>query len=1004
MGSIVLGRSLRIGVDVGGTNTDAVLLDTSATAAPNRGVLAFCKTATTGPNVSDGIETALRNVLEQTNADKSQIACVTIGTTHFINAVVEQDPRRLSRVAVIRLSKSFTKDIPPFSDFPPALGRIMNGYHGFVDGGLQIDGSQEAPIVESQVHKECERIRALGIRSIVISGVFSPLDQRFRQEQVVRDMILKCLPGVDVVCSSEISTLGLLERENASILNASILRFARRTIRAFRASIRRLGLDCALFLTQNDGTVISASAAAEVPIRTFSSGATNSIRGAAYLGSHQLKGESNKASIIVLDIGGTTSDVGVLLPSGFPRQASAYVTIAGIKVNFSMPHVESIGLGGGSIIKCDDSGKVTVGPESVGHQLTSMARVFGGDTLTATDVAVACGAKIGDSLLATEISHSIITESRAIMKVKLERVIDLMKTSPDPLAVMVVGGGSIIMPDRLEGVSQLVSPPYSSVANAVGAAVAKVGGHVDMIQDMSTKSVNELKESARLEAVKRAVDAGADVNTVTLAEMEVIPVQYTANQVRIIAKVVGDLRTPDHTKDQPLEDEGESLDREDICIAGAQKDEVVEAEDSLPIDIDSYSPKVVKNEQSGRLEWVLTELDVCFLADGCYVLGCAGGGSPSSHCLHIRNQLKLGHVVRVIDPRTLPPDAVVSWGGYMGSPAVSVERLAGTENVQALDELMEHLKMESFDAVMALEIGGGNGLQQLLIGSSKYYDRPVVDADWMGRAYPTIWQTSISTHEAGQLVPCVLASGSGNSIIMTKAVDDEIVDRGVRACCAEMGSMAGLAAKPTTADRVVKYGITNTLSLAWRIGRCIARAQANSTVNRVAEDIIEEIGGPSSAKVLFRGKIVSVERRLYKGHTYGEIVIQQLSISEQETSHNTSTSVATGGTLKIPFKNENIYAQHTSDNGRERYIATVPDLITVLDTQSGRALGVPEYRYGVLVTVLWIACSPRWTDTAEALRCGGPSAFGYDIPYEPLGTYMETESVLSEFGAKAGLG
>lgn len=237
---------------------------------------------------------------------------------------------------------------------------------------------------------------------------------------------------------------------------------------------------------------------------------------------------------------------------------------------------------------------------------------------------------------------------------------------------------------------------------------------------------------------------------------------------------------------------------------------------------------------------------------------------------------------------------------------------------------------------------------------------------------------------------------------MNEAVDDEFVDRGVRASCSEMGSLAGLAVKPTTADRVMKYGITNTLSLAWRIGRCIARAQACNTVVSVAEDIIEEIGGSSAAKVLFRGKIVSVERRLYKGHTYGEIVIQQVSNSEQEGSH-IAASVATGGFLKIPFKNENIYALHTASDGTEQYIATVPDLIAVLDTQSGRALGVPEYRYGVLVTVLGIACSPRWTDSEESLRCGGPSAFGYDIPYTPLGTYVEPMSVIHEFANKAGL-
>ena len=117
-------------------------------------------------------------------------------------------------------------------------------------------------------------------------------------------------------------------------------------------------------------------------------------------------------------------------------------------------------------------------------------------------------------------------------------------------------------------------------------------------------------------------------------------------------------------------------------------------------------------------------------------------------------------------------------------------------------------------------------------------------------------RTTLCVHDPGQLVPCAIASGDGKSIIMTKSSNDEIVDRALRAACAEMGSRVGKAAKPTTKDRLVKFSVLNTLSLAWRIGRCIARAQANSTSGTVAEQIIDEVGGPETAKVLFRGKIV----------------------------------------------------------------------------------------------------------------------------------------------------
>lgn len=112
-----------------------MVLDPSLSSTPERGVLAQHKTPTTSPNVTDGIEAAVRIVLEQSAIDRNRIACLTIGTTHFVNAIVEHDARRLSKVAIMRLSKSFTKEIPPFSDFPPALKKIMNGYYCFVSGG-----------------------------------------------------------------------------------------------------------------------------------------------------------------------------------------------------------------------------------------------------------------------------------------------------------------------------------------------------------------------------------------------------------------------------------------------------------------------------------------------------------------------------------------------------------------------------------------------------------------------------------------------------------------------------------------------------------------------------------------------------------------------------------------------------------------------------------------------------------------------------------------------------
>ncbi|KAI7239233.1 beta subunit of N-methylhydantoinase A/acetone carboxylase [Hortaea werneckii] len=991
--STTRGQSVRIGVDVGGTNTDAVAVDPSEQFTDSRGVLAHHKTPTT-PDVTEGIEKAVRTVLEKSALSAQKIASITVGTTHFINAVVERDARRLRRVAILRLSKSFLREVPPFSEFPAALTSIIKGYVGYCDGGLHIDGSEEAPINEAQVMERCAEIKNLGLSAVVVVGAFSPIDELFQQENKVRDLVLRELPGVDVIASHEVANIGLLERENASILNAAILRYAKRTVKGFRRAMKALQLTCPLFLTQNDGTLLESAAAANIPIRTFSSGATNSMRGAAYLAGH----ETGNSSAIVVDIGGTTADVGVLLPSGLPRQASAYVTVAGVRVNYSLPHLHSIGLGGGSIVRKTD-GKVTVGPESVGHYLTRDALVFRGKVTTASDIAVASGkADIGDKDSVKDLDNNFVLQAGKQIKRLLEGAVDIIKTSPEPLPVLLVGGGAVLAPASLDGASELKLPPFHDVANAVGAAVSKVGGIVDIIQGVADQSVLEAVEYAKSMAIQRAIDAGAIRETIIIAEMDSLPVTYVANQLRTIVKAVGEL----DIKMQPSQLDDEVDDESDDELE-ASKNFAVKVIDEPPVDPTIYKPTVVKNEQTHIQEWQITETDINYLADGCYVLGCAGGGSPAASKIQLRDMLRAGHKMKVIDASALNETANIYWGGHMGSPATSNERLQSLETVHAFYALMEYLRHDSFDAVMGLEIGGGNGMEPFLVGSSRFFDRPVIDGDWMGRAYPTYWQTTLAVHAPGELVPCVIDSGDGKTIIMTKASNDEIVDRALRASCAEMGSRVGKAAKPTTTDRVRKFGVLNTVSLAWRIGRCIARAEATNTLSNVAEAVINEVGGPKSAKILFRGKIVNVERRLFKGHSYGSITITSLTASEEdfpEAAAERMPAVATGGTLTIPFKNENIYAEHTTEDGKKTIIASVPDLICVLDSGSGRSLGVPEFKYGFRATVLGITCSPRWTETPAGLQIGGPKAFGYDIEYKPLGEYAEPRSVIEEYATR----
>ena len=923
----------------------------------------------------------MKHVLEISKVPLDEIVCLIIGTTSFINAVVEQDARRLKKVGILRLSKSFLREIPPFSEFPPGLAKLCDGYLGYVDGGLAIDGSEESPVNENQVLEHCRKMKGLEIKSVVVAGVFSPIDETFHQEDRVQELVQREMPGVDVVCSHRVANIGFKERENASILNASILHFARRTIHAFKASMQELHLSCPLYLTQNDGTIVDAVSAMEYPIKTFSSGATNSMRGAAYLAGTGLDRET---STIVVDMGGTTSDVGVLERSGFPRQAPAYVSIAGVTVNYSLPLLHSIALGGGSIVRHHDS-VVTIGPDSVGYHLESESYVFGGRTLTTTDISVAAGKGIvGNKDLVSDMTLETISKSEVIIRKSLEDAIDVVKTSPEPLPVLLVGGGAIIAPTELRGASRIVRPAFHDVANAVGAATSKVGGTIDIIQSTAKQTVAEAVEYAKKLAVERAVASGAEPSSVTIADVDSIPLQYVTNQIRTVVRAVGDL---DNTRQRgQLANVARDMDLEEYAVEEVEKAPAA-ASVMSNMDVSEYRPDVQRCD-GGRLEWNITETDLQFLATGMYVLGCAGGGNPESTRIMLQDQLRAGHRMRVVSADSLADHSNIYWGGHMGSPAVSVERLASSETVEAVKVLMEYLQHDQFDAVMGLEVGGANGLEPFLLGSSKYFDRPVIDADWMGRAYPTYWQTTLAAHKPGELVPCAIDSGDGNSIIMTRASTDEIVDRALRGSCSEMGSRVGMAARPTTGSRVKEYGVINSCSLAWRIGRCIAIAQATNTVSTVAEAIVSEVGGLEAGKILFRGKITSVERRLHKGHSYGEVAITGTASERPEME-----AMVEGGTLKIPFKNENVMAEHDRDG----VIASVPDLIAVLDAGTGRALGVPEYRYGVQVVVLGIACSQRWLESELGLKIGGPSAFGFDFEYKPLGLYKEPRSVLAEF-------
>ena len=511
--------SLRIGIDVGGTNTDAVLMAGTE-------VIAKIKTPTT-EDVTSGITTALRHVLETSGTATDQIAGVMIGTTHFTNAVVER--RRLEPTAAIRLGLPATAALPPFVDWPDDLADTLGRHAYLVHGGHEFDGREISPLDPEELKGVAADIREKGITAVAISSVFSPVNTSM--EEQAAELIAAEVPGSSVTISSEIGRIGLLERENAAILNACLRPLARQTVAAFRRAIAELGITAPLYLTQNDGTLMSADFAEQYPVLTFASGPTNSMRGAAFL--------SGLKDAMVVDVGGTTSDVGALT-HGFPREASVAVDIGGVRTNFRMPDVYSFGLGGGSLVREEP---LRVGPQSVGFRITEQALVFGGDTLTTTDVAVAAGvANIGDPSRVNGLASALVTATMARIQEMTEAAVDRMKTSAEPIPVIVVGGGSILVAKPVAGASEMVKPLHYEAANAVGAAIGQISGEVDRVYSLESRSRTDAIDDAKAEATAKAVAAGADAGTIQIVDVEDVPLTYLpGNATRIRVKAVGDL-------------------------------------------------------------------------------------------------------------------------------------------------------------------------------------------------------------------------------------------------------------------------------------------------------------------------------------------------------------------------------------------------------------------------------------------------------------------------------
>jgi N-methylhydantoinase A/oxoprolinase/acetone carboxylase beta subunit len=469
---------LRIGVVSGETTTDAVALD-----ARDR-LLAAARVATTGA-VGDDIATAMRAIVADDAVKPEAVRWVMFGTGHALEDVAAVVGMR--KVAVVRIGGPLTMSVPPLATWPPALRAAVSAGETVVAGGSEYDGRAPVALDADAIARF---LSGLGDRAqaVAICGVFAPVSPA--HELVAADIVRRELGAlIHVSLSHEIGSVGLLERENTTVLNATLGEAAEQLCAAARSTLVATGIDAELLLAQNDGTLMSVDHARRFPALMIASGPGTTIGGAAHL--------SGVGDAVVMAIGARTTYIGGLV-NGIPRDRIGPTDISGVRTSLRLPDARGVAVGTSSITNNSAVGLPIEADRATAAQRRAFVRAL-----------LSADATLSDAL----------GEARATRPV---------------LPLVVVGPGQRLVPDQLEGVSEVIRPQDGEFAHAIGAAVASVGGQFARICLDRPETRQAVLEEVRAAALARAIDAGAHRGRVAVVEVEKVPLTHLVHPALLI--------------------------------------------------------------------------------------------------------------------------------------------------------------------------------------------------------------------------------------------------------------------------------------------------------------------------------------------------------------------------------------------------------------------------------------------------------------------------------------
>lgn len=343
--------------------------------------------------------------------------------------------------------------------------------------------------------------------------------------------------------------------------------------------------------------------------------------------------------------------------------------------------------------------------------------------------------------------------------------------------------------------------------------------------------------------------------------------------------------------------------------------------------------------------------DVAALAAGAAIFGTGGGGAVHTAQMAVETALEEHGPVELVQVGDLGPDDLVLLMSGIGAPSVGIEMLAAEGEPQRLLEVAEHQLGRRVTTLMAAEIGGSNGVGP--VGWAAQLGLKVLDADGMGRAFPG--GDMISMNVVG--LPCdfaVMSDGVGNVTVL-RSIDLAWLERQARALVMASGGICLSVHYPMTAETVRGAVVEGTVSRAIEVGHALLGSA----------EPIAAISATLGAAVLIGGKLVDVERRVEGGFTRGSVTV--------EGTGDDRTRL-----VRIEIQNENLIVLEDGV-----VVASVPDLITIVDTETGEAISTELLRFGQRVSVIAWPCDPIWR-TPRGLELTGPAVFGYDLPYVPF--------------------